>query len=347
MKARDAILKMRPYSPPSSGRAGMVRLDFNENTVGCSPKVLEKVQEALSQSLLSVYPEYEEVRPALAKFYGVQPEELLITNGTDEAIQVLINTFVDDDDEVLLMHPSYAMYRFYAEVAGARVREIEYEQETLGFPAERFIANINAQTKAVLVANPNNPTGTGISMLHLERILRANPQAAVLIDEAYFEFSGKTALPYIQRYQNLFISRTFSKAYGLAGLRVGCLLSHADNIAPMRKAQSPYSVNVVAALAAKAATEDREYMETYVKEVLAGRDMIYSGLADLNVRYWRSEGNFVLFQAGEKAVPIRDEMRRRGILVRDRSYEIPGCLRVTCGSKEQNRRFLAALKELL
>ena len=347
MKPRHAVLKMKPYSPPASGRSDKIRLDFNENTVGCSPKVAEFLKSALTPALLSAYPEYAETRPALARFLGVEVDQLVLSNGTDEAIQLLVNTFVEPDDEVLVMHPSYAMYRFYAEVAGARVREIEYEPETLAFPADRFVANINNQTKLVMIANPNNPTGTAISILQVERILRANPNCAVLIDEAYFEFCGKTALPFIQRYQNLFVSRTFSKAYGMAAMRLGCLMSHADNVASLRKAQSPYSVNVLAALSAVVAAQDREYVDTYVKEVLSARDMLYSGLSEMGVRHWRTESNFVLFHVGERAGEICDAMRTRGLLIRDRSYELPGCVRVTVGTKEHTRKFLQYLKEIL
>lgn len=192
---RKAVLKMAPYHPPSGGRAGKLRLDFNENTVGCSPKVAEYLREVLTQPLLAVYPEYEDTRPVLARFFGVCPDELLLSNGTDEAIQVLINTYVDDDDEVVVLTPSYAMYRFYAELAGARVCAVPYEADTLAFPVDRFLAEIRPKTRAILVANPNNPTGCGIGLDIVERILAAAPQAAVLIDEAYYEFCGRTALP--------------------------------------------------------------------------------------------------------------------------------------------------------
>lgn len=347
MKPRHSVQKMRPYSPPSSGRQDKIRLDFNENTVGCSPKVAEHLKSVLSQPLLSAYPEYEATRPALARFLNITEDQLVLTNGTDEAIQLLVNTFVEPDEEVLIMTPSYAMYRFYAEVAGARVREIEYDSETLAFPADRFVANINSQTKLVMIANPNNPTGTAISIMHVERLLRANPNCGVLVDEAYFEFCGKTAMPFIQRYHNLFVSRTFSKVYGLAAMRIGCLVSHAENVTHMRKAQSPYSVNLLAAMAAAVAIEDRQYVETYVKEVLSARDMMYSGLSELSVRHWRSEGNFILFHVGERAPEVCSALRGRGILVRDRSYELPGCVRVTVGTKDQTKRFLQNLKEVL
>ena len=343
---RPAVLNMAPYHPPSGGRAGKLRLDFNENTVGCSPKVAEYLREVLTQPLLAVYPEYEETRPVLANFFGVKPEELLLSNGTDEAIQVLINTYIDDGDEVLVLTPSYAMYRFYAELAGARVCEVPYETDTLAFPVDRFLAEIRPTTRAILVANPNNPTGCGIGLDIVERILKAAPHAAVLIDEAYYEFCGRTALPLLKQFSNLFVSRTFSKAYGMAAMRMGCLMSDAGNMAHLRKAQSPYSVNLLAALAARVAVSDTEYVAAYVAEAIASRETLYRFFDELDIGYWRSEANFVLFRAGDRAVPIRDELRRRGVLVRDRSYELPGAVRVTVGRAEQTERFMREFREI-
>src|SRR4051812_24752915 len=156
---------MAPYHPPTGGRQGKLRLDFNENTVGCSPKVIEYLKQNLSADALTVYPEYVDTMRELAAYFAVAPGELLLSNGTDEAIQVLINTFVDDGDDVLLLKPSYAMYRFYAELAGASVREMAYAPHDLSFPIDDFIEAIRADTKAILVANPNNPTGTGINVV--------------------------------------------------------------------------------------------------------------------------------------------------------------------------------------
>jgi histidinol-phosphate aminotransferase len=346
IEPRAAVKKMAPYHPPSAGREGKLRLDFNENTVGCSPAVIEFLLDHLTASQLSMYPEYVDAMRELASFFGVGEDEFTLTNGTDEAIQVLVNTFVDDGDEVVLLKPSYAMYRFYAEVAGAAVREVEYQSETLAFPMEGLLAAINSKTRAVLIANPNNPTGTAIDLEGIRRILEGAPHAGVLIDEAYFEFSEITALPWIREYSNLFVSRTFSKVYGMAAMRCGCLFSGAPNVAWMKKAQSPYSVNSLAALAARAAIRDRAYVESYVDEVLAARAMAYEGLHKLGIRTFPSEANFILFQAGEQAIPIRDALRERGVLVRDRSYEIPGCVRVTIGTRAQIERFLEELGKL-
>ncbi len=345
-EVRRAVLQMAPYSPPTGGREGKLRLDFNENTVGCSPRVIEFLKEKLSAGGLSVYPEYVEAKQELAAFFGVQENELLFTNGTDEAIQVLVNTYVDDHDDVVILRPSYAMYRFYAEVAGASIRELEYRPDDLAFPLEELVAAITPRTKAVLIANPNNPTGTGVCVDGIQRILEMASNAAVLIDEAYYEFSGVTALPLVAKWPNLFVSRTFSKVYGMAAMRFGCLFSQSGNIEYLHKAQSPYSVNTLAALAARAAIRDTDYVEDYVDEVLAARALAYEGLAKLGIRSYASQANFILFQAGERAIPVRDELRRKGVLIRDRSYEIPGCVRVTIGTREQIRRFLSELEAI-
>lgn len=345
-KPREAVLRMAPYSPPTSGRAGKLRLDFNENTVGCSPHVISYLTSKLSAEALTVYPEYEATRAALAAYFQLPQDQFLLTNGTDEAIQVLVNTYVDDGDEVIILHPSYAMYRFYSEVAGAEIKLLDYRAGDLAFPMEELLAAVTPRTRAILISNPNNPTGTAIGAGPIVQILEVAPHAAVLIDEAYYEFFGVTALRLIERYPNLFVSRTFSKAFGMAALRVGCLFSQAANVSIMHKAQSPYSVNLLAAIAVRAAVEDTAYLNHYVHQALKARDLLYQGFAERRIEAYPSQANFVLFRAGERSVAIRDALRERGVLVRDRSYEIAGCVRVTAGTPEQVGRFFEALDEV-
>src|SRR6516165_6926356 len=180
IRPRPAVLAMKPYSPPTAGRADKLRLDFNENTVGCSPRVIACLRERLAADGLAVYPEYGEAKAAIAQYFRVEPEQFVFTNGTDEAIQVVVNTYVDDGQEVLLLRPSYAMYRFYAEVAGAKIREIDYPAPDMEFPLQTVLDAITPETRAVILANPNNPTGTGIGLLAIERILHRARNAAVL-----------------------------------------------------------------------------------------------------------------------------------------------------------------------
>lgn len=323
-----------------------MRLDFNENTIGCSPKVVEFLTNRLGTEQLAVYPEYVEAKRELARHFHVADEEMLLTNGTDEAIQVLVNTYVDDGDEVVILQPSYAMYRFYSEIAGAQITDVGYREGTLAFPLEELLDTVGAATRVMFISNPNNPTGTAVALDGIERILKRAANAAVLIDEAYYEFCGITALRILDEYPNLFVSRTFSKVYGMAGMRLGCLFSQGQNIAHLHKAQSPYSVNILAALAARAAVADSAYITKYVTEVLAARELLYVGLEKLGVPYFESEGNFVLMKLGPRAIEVRDRLREAGVLVRDRSYEIAGCVRVTVGTRDQMRHFLSELERL-
>jgi histidinol-phosphate aminotransferase len=331
LKPRPAVRKMAPYTPPTGGRAGKMRLDFNENTVGCSPRVIEALRRGVSAEGLAVYPEYGEAKADIARYFGVAPEQFIFTNGTDEAIQVFINTYV---------------YRFYAEVAGAGIREIAYPPR-MEFPLDDVLGAITKDTRAILLANPNNPTGTAVSVEGMQRILRKARHAAVLIDEAYYEFSGITMLPEIAAQPNLFVCRTFSKVFGMAAMRLGCLFSQEANVHFLRKAQSPYSVNALAILAARAAVRDVDYVRAYVAEALAARELLCLGLDRLGIGYAPSSANFVLGRFGTRAIEVRDALRARGILVRDRSYEAAGAVRITVGTRQQTRRMLAALQEIL
>jgi len=337
---------MAPYHPPSAGRAGKLRLDFNENTVGASPRVVEAITRYLQPDALTIYPEYTRVKPKLAKFFGVNEDQFILTNGTDEAIQVLVNTYVDDNDEVIILRPSYAMYRFYSEVAGAAIKEIDYAPGTLAFPLDDLLNAITGRTKAILISNPNNPTGTATDLASIEKILTRAPNAAVLIDEAYYEFCGITALPFLPGHPNLFVSRTFSKVYGMAAMRIGCLFSQASNVSYLHKAQSPYSVNMLAALAAEAAVEDSEYVANYVAEALRAREILRAGLERLGIKQAASSANFILGYFGGRAIEVRDALREKAILVRDRSYEIPGAVRITAGTCAQAQAVLDELERI-
>jgi len=346
IKPRPAVVSMAPYSPPTGNRSGKLRLDFNENTVGCSPRVVAALRQGIDAERLAIYPEYGQAKQTIARYFHVRPEQFVFTNGTDEAIQVFVNTYLDDGQEVVLLRPSYAMFRFYCEVAGARIKEIEYAQPGMELPVQALLDAITPETRAVMLANPNNPTCTCIELLGVERILHRARKAAVLVDEAYYEFSGVTALGEIERVPNLFVSRTFSKVFGMAGMRLGCLFSHEANVAFLHKAQSPYSVNSLAVMAAQAAVEDEPYIRAYVAEALAAREVLCLGLERLGIPYIPSSANFVLGQFGARAIEVRDALGCQAILVRDRSYEAPGAVRITVGTREQMRRLLAALEEI-
>lgn len=347
MEVRESVQRMRPYHPPLEGRTEKLRLDFNENPIGCSPAV-RRALARLSGASIASYPEQETVRKQAARHFGVRPEELLLTNGTDEALQLVVNVFVEAGERVLLVEPTYAMYRFYCELAGAKVTAARYDEQ-MRFPWKEVMAELRRGPRVFFLPNPNSPTGQLLSPAELRRILRAAPRTMVVVDEAYFEFCGVTAIPWIRRQANLIVTRTFSKTCGLAGLRLGCLFVHGELAAQMRKAQSPYPVNVAALAAAEAAMRDRGFISKTVREVVRGRKELERGLGRLGIRYFPSAGNFVLAYFGERAEPVVAALERKGILVRDRSSDFggEGYVRITLGTAPQTRRFLRELKAIL
>ncbi len=345
LKAREPVRNLKEYHPPLGNREGL-RLDFNENTVGCSPRVLERLQK-LSGDDLARYPERQPGEQIVAAALGVSPEELLLTNGTDEAIHLICETYLDPGDEALIVVPTFAMYEIYAAATGARVISIP-AADNFEFPAEKVLAAINPQTRFIAVANPNNPTGAFVPVSDLARIAKAAPNAALLVDEAYFEFCGETMAPQWRAFPNLFVSRTFSKAYGMAGLRIGVLMGNANQMRVLRRASSPYNLNSVALACLPYALEDRGYITNYVDQALGGRRQLERELEAWGIRFWPSRANFVLMHLGENCKPFVRDMRERGILVRDRSsdYGCQDCVRITVGIREHNSKLLACLRQV-
>ena len=338
---------MRPYNPPLEGRTDKLRLDFNENPIGCSPAV-RRALARLSSASISAYPEQETVRRRAARHFGVRADELLLTNGTDEALSLVVNAFVESRDTVLLVEPTYAMYRFYTELAGARIVAPRYDA-AMCFPWNTVLNELRKGPRVFFLPNPNSPTGNLLSARELGRILNAARRTMVVIDEAYFEFSGVTVIPWIRRHRNLIVTRTFSKTAGLAGLRLGCIFVDRELAATMRKAQSPYPVNAAALAAAGAAMRDRAFIARTVREVRRSRQEIARGLGRLGVRCFPSGGNFVLVHLGARAKGVVAALARRGTLVRDRSSDFggEGYVRITLGTLAQTRRLLRELKEIL
>ncbi len=346
LKAREAVRTLKEYHPPLGNREGL-RLDFNENTAGCSPRVLQKLR-SLDRETLARYPQREPAERIVAAALGILPEELLLTNGTDEAIHLICETYLEPEDEAIVVVPTFAMFEIYAAATGARVVAIP-AGENFQFPTEEVIARITARTRLIAIANPNNPTGAFVPLADLRRLVNAAPDAALLVDEAYFEFCGETIVPGWRDFQNLFVTRTFSKAYGIAGLRIGVLMGHRDQMQLLRRASSPYNLNAVALASLPEAVADQEYVQDYVAQALAGRRDLESELEALDIRYWPSRANFVLLYLGDRCQPFIREMRRRGILVRDRSndYGCKDCVRITVGLRAHNQQLLAALREVL
>lgn len=341
-----AVRRMKEYHPPLGDRSGL-RLDFNENTIACSPRVLEALG-TISRGDLTRYPEREPVERRVAEHLRLRPAQVLLTNGVDEAIHVLCQTYLDAGTEMLLPVPTYSMYEVYASGTAARIVTVQAE-DGFRFPLAGVLGALAPATRLIAIANPNSPTGQAVRREDLLKVVEAAPQAAVLVDEAYFHFYGETVIDLVGRVPNVIVARTFSKAYGLAGLRLGVLAAGEEAMEWMRRAISPYSVNSVALACLTAALGDEDYLRWYSGEVLASRGVFEAELRRIGLRFWPSQANFVLVKIGARHREFVEAMRKRGILVRDRSNDpgCDGCVRITLGTQEQTQQALAALEDSL
>ena len=342
--ARLRVQAMKEYHPPLGSR-DLLRLDFNENTMACSPRVCE-VLASVSTGALTRYPEREPVEAIVAQHLGLEAAQVALTNGVDEAIHVLFEAFLEAGDELLLPVPTYTMYEIYASATDARVIAVQ-AAEDLRFPFERLLDAITPKTKVIAIATPNSPSGTVTTRTQLLELAQRAPHAVLLVDEAYFHFHGETMIDLVGKVPNLIVARTFSKAYGLAGLRLGLLAGPVDLMRWVRRVLSPYSVNSLALACLPPALADTAYLDWYVSEVLAARADFEAVLDALGLRRWPSRANFILVDIGPKHAEFVRLMRDAGVLVRDRSND-PGCdgyVRITIGTREQMHSAAVALKD--
>lgn len=343
---RARLRSMPEYHPPLGNRDAL-RLDFNENTQACSPRVVKALANITAEDWTR-YPERGPLEERVAEHLSLAPDQVMLTNGVDEAIHLLCQAYLDAGDELLLPVPTYTMYEIYAAATEARVVRVPAD-ESFAFPAKRLLAAITPATRLIAIANPNSPTGAAASRVAMLAIAAAAPQAIVLVDEAYVHFHGETVMDAIRNTPNLVVARTFSKAYGLAGLRLGLLASREENLRWIRRVLSPYSVNAAALVALRAALEDDDYTARYVHEVLAARTDFEAALDRMGVRRWPSQANFVLTKIGAKHREFCAAMKQAGVLVRDRSAD-PGCeglVRITVGTREQMSRAAKVMETVL
>jgi histidinol-phosphate aminotransferase len=344
LPVRKAILNRRTYEAPAEGRSDKLRLDFNENTAGCSPAVRRALAK-LTTKQLAMYPEYQAPTRRIARYFGVRPEQLLLTNGGDDALRVFFDTFVDSCSNILICEPTFPMYRYYAEIYGARISVLHYGRE-MEFPLAGVIAALRKKPRVLFIANPNNPTGTLLQEEALWKILKAATHTAVVMDEAYAEFSGFSALPWIRKNPQLFVAKTFSKVAGLAALRLGAVIACEDSLALVRRAMPPFPVNLAALVATEAAVADRATMQGYVRGVKRMRAWFAAELQKLGVKTYRSAGNFLLANFGPSGPALFQKLENQGILLRERSKDIgPGFVRVTIGTQSEMRRLLKTIRK--
>lgn len=347
--ALKRIQRMKPYNPPLEGRSKYkgILLDFNERTQPPQGKVIRALEKLVKKQKLQIYPEYFDLEKKIAKYAGVNPNQIMMTNGSDQGIDIIFRTFTEKGDKVIIPSPSFAMFYQCAQVVGNKILSPLYRENDLSFPLEEVLAAINNQVKLIVLCNPNNPTGTAISVDNIEKIAKKAKKAIIYVDEAYFEFSKISAITLIKKYPNIIITRTFSKAFGLASLRIGYIIARKEYIAEMLKVRGPYDVNTVAYQAASVVLINRKIMENYVNEVMnKAKPLVEKFFFEKGVTYYSSTANFILFRPDD-ADYTWQSLKKIGFLLRPQNKQnIKETLRVSIGTVKQMKKFIAAYKKV-
>ncbi len=353
------IRKITPYQPGKpieelkrqSGIEKVIKLASNENPLGPSPKAQAAIKKSLKR--INRYPEGAcfYLRQALSRKLRVGAQNLIFGNGSDELIDIIVKTFCSADEEIISSDKTFLEYKIIALQNGRKARSIPLKNFRYDLAAIKKA--IGPKTKAVFIANPNNPTGTCVSRAEVDDFLDGLPKRLVVIfDEAYLEFVDRQDFPDTLRYfrqgKNIIILRTFSKIYGLAGLRIGYGIAREDFIGYMERARQPFNVNTLAQEAAKAALNDGSFIRKVQRLVWDGKEYFYRQFAQLKIDYLPSAANFILINLKQDGLKVCRKLLTRGVIVRDmRQYGLKNFIRVTIGTGSENERFIKALKEVI
>jgi len=353
------ILRVQPYVPGKPieevqrelGLKEVIKLASNENPFGPSPKVLKAI--SLESRHLNRYPDGQcfYLRLQLAKRLKVKPTQLIFGNGSDEIIVLAIRAFVEAGDEVVIARPSFLIYEIAAQIAGATIQDVPLKN--FRYDLETMSGRITPKTKIIFIGNPDNPAGTYVTHNQLVGFLEnIRRDILVFIDEAYYEFVGDNDYPntlkLLKEYRNLIVTRTFSKMYGLAGLRLGYGIADEEIIDCLNRVREPFNVNSLAQVAALACLKDQKYYRRIVKLLKEQKKFLYSRLSKLGLSFKESATNFILIEFKQKAEAITQALLKKGVIVRDMSpWGLENFIRVTIGTSKENKRFIEVLKEVL
>ena len=359
MKARVGIESITPYQGGKPieevqrelGLYDIVKLASNENPLGPSPIAVEAMQQAVKQ--VHLYPDGNGyyLKQDLSHHLGLEPDRLILGNGSNEVLQIIGETFISPNDEVIYSESAFVVYRLVATICGAKsvITPMQgYDQDI-----EAMIAAITERTKVIFIANPNNPTGTMVTAAQAQKLMDYVPEhVLVVFDEAYGEYINRAdypqTLPYVQQVRNVVISRTFSKVYGLAGMRIGYGIAPPHLIELMNRVRQPFNCNLVAQAAAQAALSDLDYVEQSRKTNAQEKQKLYQVLTALGVQYIPSEGNFIMLNLNQSGEAVAQRLLQQGIIVRPiTGYGFPNSIRVTIGTRRQNVRFIETLTAIL
>lgn len=331
------------YKPPLDGRDPHAHLlmDFNERILPVAETVQQALIAYIRSGRLQMYPAYGDTVDVIAKYAGVQPEQLMITNGSDQGIDLIIRSACREGDEAIIPGPSFAMYSQCAKIENLRIIQPQYSR-VHGFPVEGVLTAITAQTRVICIANPNNPSGTVVAREDIKAIALAAPGAAILVDECYYEYFGESVCDLVDELPNLVITRTFSKTWGIPSLRLGYIISHRENILALLNVRGPYDINQLAVVAIRAALAAPAYTEDYVLEVMTqAKPLLEQFLLDRKIDFWPSGANYLWVFPGNPE-EVNGALLEDHILVRPKA-DADGRLglRLTVGTLPQTRRLIS------
>ena len=349
-KPRIEIEGMDSYNAPLEGRRNLLRLDFNENTLGPSPKVIEALHQIASADI-SIYPEYNGLKEALINNLNLQhptlnikQDQIGIFNGVDAAINAIFHSYGEKGDMLLTTKPTFGYYTPCAQMQGMRTIEIPYLSNNFNYPIDEISSILIAKKpKIFIICNPNNPTGSLISAQKIMSLALSSPETLIVVDEVYEAFGGDSLLPItnFNKTENLIVLRSLSKTAGLAGLRVGFAFGNKNIINSIKRVLGPYDVNSFAVTAALAALNDQGYIDSYVQEIRKAREWITKKLESSKIKFHINGGNYLLIWPTRKTQKILFNLKEEGILVRDMSNKclLENSFRVSIGTREQMQIF--------
>jgi histidinol-phosphate aminotransferase len=355
LEVSNRIKNLKPYDPVSSldnikqnPEITHFKLDWNETTVPPSPKVKEALVAYLNNgSKLEWYPEmfHRKLFEHVADYVGCDVSQVLVTNGSDDALDLICQSYLDPTDNVISPVPTYNHFLQFAERTGAEVIRVQGINPLI--PSLKDVCNVvNENTKIIYLANPNNPTGNLYSPAEVLQLALKYPHCLIVSDEAYYEFAGISCAKLAEEVDNIVTTRSFSKCFGLAGLRIGYLVASTTVVENMRRVHNPKSVNMLAQIAAIAALEDLPYYKSYIRAVKRSASLVERFCKKHNLPCWSTYANFILIRFND-ATRMSKKLAEIGVHVRDRSKQIPGMLRLGLGTEEQTKEVLARLETLL
>ena len=356
--ARPEVEGLQAYSAPLEGRRGLLRLDFNENTVGPSPKVVEAIR-AIPADHYAIYPEYDGLREAVATnladrsggrpglAHSLTSDHVGLFNGVDAALHAVFHAYGASGDRLLTTSPTFGYYTPCAQMQGMAIEAIPYQGADFAFPLDQLRAALLGRApRLLLICNPNNPTGTRLEPELILELAAAAPQTLVVVDELYEAFTGDSLMPLVdfERHPNLLVLRSLAKTAGLAGLRMGFAIGDPGVVDRVSRVSGPYDINSFAVTAALVALADQSYVDAYVQQVGQARDWLVNQCVAAGVRHHAAGGNYLLLWPKQGPALVEARLREAGILVRsmDGKPLISGSLRVSIGTIEQMQRFWAA-----